>query len=375
MKLHSGSETQAGIYVGTATKIESRIKEWIAEDYTTMAQYFAARNGVVFLDGAQGRCGFDSGEALLATDSIFPVSSITKSFTGALIMILTEDGILSPNDFVYRHIPEFDGEGKKWVQIAHLLTHTSGINNNVENNENIKIPESINTDIELRRYLYAACHAPNLCEPGIKMSYSSLGLMLVGEIIERATGRLLPDIVHERLFRPLNMENTFLGAPDSIIDRIVHYPKSAYFDMNIRNRHRYSASSGAFSNARDLSIFGQMLLNKGEYNGVRLLSRLSVEAMTRNQIPGISAFHDGVQFSEAGWGYSLMLSLDKFDETGTLRSYKSFGHSGAGCSMFICDPVNGVVASLLCSTLKKEGDSHFERRFDRFFNMVMSGVV
>ena len=118
-----------------------------------------------------------------------------------------------------------------------------------------------------------------------------------------------------------------------------------------------------------------MLLNGGEYGGARILSRLSVEAMTRNQIPGVVSHHENVFFREAGWGFSFMLSLDKFDETGTLRSPATFGHSGAGCTMFIADPVNGVVAALMDCTMKNPKDEFYERRFDRFFNMVFSGVI
>ena len=294
-------------------------------------------------------------------------------------MILAEDGILAPTDLVYRHIPEFDGRGKNRVTIAHLLTHTSGIddekawNLSAEELQSVAVP--LGRDRQKVQHLYAMCRMENKNPPGVAMSYCSLGINLVGEIIERVTGRTLDVLFAERIFEPLGMSSTYLNVPENVLDQIVDYPANSYFGNSKKRLNQYSASSGAYSTARDLSIFAQMLLNRGVYNGTRILSRLSVEAMTRNQIPGISAIHDGVRFREAGWGFSLMISLDKYDETGTLRSPETYGHSGAGCSMFIVDPTNNIVATLMYCTMKKDNDDFFERRFDRFYNMIMSGVI
>ena len=374
----------AGIHVGTVNKIEARIQEWLETGYTPMAQYCAAHNGVIFLDGAQGKHNPDVNDQPLTVDSVFPVSSITKTFTATLAMMLTEDGLLAPTDRVYRHIPEFDGDKKDNVTIGHLMTHSAGIDDgdiwNMSEEEADKItisPENLARYPHLDKWFYAGCHIDNKRNPGEKMSYSSFSQRLVGEIIQRVTGKRLDVLMRERLFEPLGMTSTFLGVPESAYPRVVKFPKDAYFGFDERALKSISASGGAFSNARDLCVFSQMLLNKGEYNGVRVLSRLTVEAMTRNQIPGVSSYHEteGVFFKEAGWGYSFMISLDKFDETGTLRSPQTYGHSGAGCSMYIVDPVNNIVAVLMDCTMKHPGDSLYERRFDRFFNMVLSGVI
>ena len=378
MILMRGSERAAGIADHTAIKIENRIREWIHTGYTSMAQYMAARSGVVFLDGVQGA---DGASRALTTETIFPVSSITKTFTGAVVMMLADDGMLAPTDFVYRHMPEFDGDGKNRVTIAHLLTHTSGIDDDFEKYSEAEVeslaypggkPDGCG---KYDKYLYAACHLPNLYPPGTAMAYCSTGISIVGKIIERVTGMAFQDVVRERLFEPLGMTNSFIGVPEDEHHRVASYPENSYFIRGKGHLDSHSPSGGAYSNARDLCLFGQMLMNKGEYGGKRILSRLSAEAMVKNQIQGISAIHDGVRFREAGWGFSLMLSLDKYDETGTLRSPESYGHSGAGCSMFMVDPVNEIVAALIYCTIKNPRDEHFERRFDRFYNMVLSGVV
>ena len=382
MKLLSGTEAQAGICTGTAQKVEQRIADWLQEGYTPCAQYYAAHNGVVFLDGAQGGQNTGIDDTPLTSDSIFPVASITKTFTGALAMMLAEEGLLAPTERVYRHLPEFTGEGKEFVTIAHLLTHTGGLG---ESRVWRMSPEEIEKTIipsgfaerypHLDKWHYAACQTPNVQQPGEEMVYCSFGIGLVGEIMQRITGKRLDVLMRERLFEPLGMTSSFLNVPKEVYPRIVNYPKDAYFGADEGDRSSLSASGGAYSNARDLCVFAQMLLNKGEYNGIRVLSRLSVGAMTRNQIPGAVSHHEGVLFREAGWGFSLMLSLDKFDETGTLRSRETYGHSGAGCSMFIADPVNNMVAALIDITMKHPGDKVYERRFDRFFNMVFSGVL
>lgn len=379
MTLRFGTEREAGIYEGTAQKIETLAKRWIESGFTTSVAYLASHKGVVFAYGAEGTRTHGESAELLKPDTIFPIASITKILTGICIFILTEEGLLGPTRPVIEFIPEFTGEYKEQVLIHHLLTHTSGINNEdtwrfvQENKDSIEVPEGYAYDKDF----YIGCKAPLWKAPGQEMSYCGFGFKLMGEIIKRISGMSLDRFFTERIFKPLGMKDSYLVVPDEVTDRVIQYPDNAIFKNNskpesLKSQH---AAGGAFSTAYDLAVLGQMMQNKGTYNGVRLLSRASVEAMTRNQTKGIMSQYEGRVFKESGWGLPFMLALDKTDETGTLRSPQAFSHTGAGCTMLFIDPVYDIVATCMMVSLDSFGDGTLDRKFDNYLNVVLSGVL
>jgi CubicO group peptidase (beta-lactamase class C family) len=184
------------------------------------------------------------------------------------------------------------------------------------------------------------------------MSYCSFGYNLLGELARRVSGMPLADFVAARIFDPLGMENTFYVAPDSHADRIVTRPKDdlrSWFD-SYQHRHIPWPAGCAFSTAMDLAIFGQTFLNEGSYGDVRLLGVPTVEAMTRNQIPGISARNEWRLFPEASWGLGWIVNCREKNDPAfgeALLSSRAFGHGGAGGVYLWVDPVYQLVAVYL----------------------------
>lgn len=382
MNVTIGNEKQANINEGTKELIAKLVKSWTDGGYSPSITYAAARNGIVFANGGSGTLGNNRGE--IKPDTIFAIASITKLFVGTLIMQLAEEGLVAPTRAVCEFIPELQGDDKKSITIEHLLTHTSGIKDediwkiSEEELELVELPEDYlhkypNSD----KRFFAACQKPLWKKPGEQMEYCNFGIRIAGEIVCRITGKDLDTNIKERITGPMGLKDTFMVVPESHEERIVFYPeaddKKSWFNSP-ESRKTQSASGGMFSTALDLVEFGQMFLNKGMYNGKRILSRLSVEAMTKNHTKGIHSEFFGHIFKESGWGLPFILSLDKLDESGSLRSPNSFYHSGAGCTMVLIDPDNGVVASI-CQCTKKNEELMDQRKFDYYFNVVFGGVL
>lgn len=139
-------------------------------------------------------------------DDVFLLASITKPMTAIGIMILADGGQLALSDPVHKYIPEFTGGDRQLVTIRHLLTHTSGL------------PDQLAENVELRKrhaglkeFVAATCRTPLLFKPGTEVKYQSMGLLLAAEVAERVTKRPFRDFLRDELFRPAGMTKTSLG--------------------------------------------------------------------------------------------------------------------------------------------------------------------
>lgn len=282
-------------------------------------------------------------------DSIFQVMSMTKPFTGAAIMMLAEDGLLSINDRVEKYLPEFRGQmvaeknadgtrslrkPARPVTLRDLMTHTSGMSG----------PHAPLSDLyqKMDRTLAEAvkgfAEAPLEFDPGSRWLYSNTGIATLGRIIEVASGMPYERFIEERIFRPLGMTDSFFFPPAAKQSRIavVYTHKDGKLvragasalggdSTAFRPNAKYPAPEfGLYSTATDLFAFYQMMLNHGTLNGKRLLSKASVEAMTMVHTGELKAGH------LPGTGFGLTWEVVK-DPIGlvTLLSPGTFGHGGA----------------------------------------------
>jgi CubicO group peptidase (beta-lactamase class C family) len=172
------------------------------------------------------------------------------------------------------------------------------------------------------------------------MSYCSFGYRLLGEIIHRASGKTYEEFVQERLFTPLGMKDSYLAVPASVKDRVVKRESPAIFHewlSSERSLASVSPAGGMYTTVMDMAIFCSMLQNMGSYNGVRILSPVSVYEMTRNHIPGITSAYRGEFFPEAYWGLGFGINGTKKDG-GDLFSPEAYSHWGAAGVFFCVDP-------------------------------------
>jgi CubicO group peptidase (beta-lactamase class C family) len=390
MELKQGTHEEAGVSAAIVENLKQQATLWVDEGIHQGMVLLAARKGTIFLFDAFGKQTPEGDSPDMPLDAIFPLASLSKPITATAAMVLVEDGLLGLNRPVQEYIPEFVGENKEKVLVYQLMTHTSGIPDDEEVwtiiEERIDsgvdiIPPEENEHPEIHQIVQLGLDIPLARTPGELMVYSSYGIQLLGEIIRRVSGQSLQDFATERLFRPLGMDDTTYSVPDSLRSRVVIRPEHApYPDFNKPEvQERPSPSGGVFSTAMDMAIFGQMLLNEGSYGNGRVISPMTVRAMTRNQIPGISARIFEERFPEGGWGLGWSINLEYKGQTygEPLVPSSAFGHGGAGGVHMWMDPVNeivGVYFSIVMANQESDQPNDPISNSDLFMNMVSAAV-
>jgi serine-type D-Ala-D-Ala carboxypeptidase len=388
--LRYGDPEEAGMRSVRVRHVARLAQRWVEEGAAKALVVIAARRGIIVLHEAFGKLGPEPDAPNLPRDAIFPLASISKSLTAAAALILVDEGRLGLNRPVQEYLPDFQGEGKEQVMVHHLLTHTSGFDDEAlcaylhERERAGELPPSDKPPHPLRdawpflRYPEAAKRAPLARPPGQEMSYSSFGFSLVGEIVERAAGQPLESFARERIFDPLGMRDTCYGLPGLAPERVVRRAPDAKVTQ-ILGRPDFpreaDALGGVCSTAGDMAIFGQLLLSRGSCGSVRILSPASVAEMTRNQIPGIPARYKTEVFPEATWGLGLDVKGNKKAlRHGTLDSPATFGHGGGGGTYWWVDPTYELVGAYLSVTQDYDANLDEKWNADLFVNAITAAI-
>jgi CubicO group peptidase (beta-lactamase class C family) len=334
--------TRRGLDPECLSRISTRMKSLVDAGAIAGAVTLVARNGKVFHLEATGFQDLESRKPM-RTNTIFDVRSVTKTVTAVAVMTLIEEGKLGLNDPVEKYLAGF-----KKITIHHLLTHTSGLP--------FSRPAEIE-DITIKRDRTLAEVVALLAKqepeftPGTQFRYASSGFAILGRIIEVVSGKPYEQFVKERVFDPLGMRDSFFFIPDDRRARVASvYRKQdgkleKWREIDEYTRPaKYSAPEfGMYSTAEDLAAFCQMMLNGGTFRGRRVLSRMSVAAMTANHTMNIkSAVTQRPAYNGLGWG----LSGDPIDDF-PLTSPGSYGHNGAFGSLIWIDPKEGLVRIFL----------------------------
>ena len=382
MKLRQGTAQEAGMSPERVRYAASLAEGWVAQGIHPALVVLVARKGIVVQHEAFGRLTPEPGAPPLQLDTIFPLASVTKPITATAVMMLVEDGLLGLYRPVVDYIPEFVGQGKNRVMVHNLLTHTSGLRDEdvkahaEKKKDSVNIPPlDENQHPQIHKKLWLRYDAPLWKPPGEEMSYCNFGYTLLGEIVRRVSGSSLADFARERIFQPLAMADTDYIVPESITHRIVRRPEDALVsNYNTREAQEApGADGGAYSTVMDMAIFGQMFLNGGSYGGTRILSPASVTEMTRNQIPGISAWRGDEFFPEAGWGFGWNIHGNKKIH---LMSPRAFMHGGKGGTLLVVDPVYDMIGAYFSVALELTADGlRHKWCADLFINAVTAAVV
>jgi CubicO group peptidase (beta-lactamase class C family) len=285
---------------------------------------------------------YDAKAPGVAPNTIYDLASLTKPVvTTTAIAMLTAANRVQLDAPIERFLPEWgqapDANGwRKKLTIRHLLLHTSGLPAWQTYFQGTKGKKEI---------VAKALAEPLLTEPGTKVEYSDIGFILLGEIVERVTGKALDQFAHERIFAPLGMSNSLFDPPKNLLARIAPTENDTTFrkrlvhgevhDQNAWAMGGVAGDAGLFSTAADLAAFCQMMLNGGIYAHQRLLSRSTIAQFTRAVPIGDAA-------RALGWDVPSGES-----QSGKYFSAKSYGHLGyTGTSMWI-DPEKDVFVILL----------------------------
>lgn len=388
--LHEGSPEEAGVSPAAVERILVRGQEWIDDGIHSAIVLLAARRGVIFLHQAFGVRSENDLPGSLPLDTIYPVASITKVFTSTLVMTLVEDGLIGLTRPVQEYIPEFQGKRAETVLVHHLMTHTAGIDDEavfaaIDAQEGIEIdlpPREPTCHPDMHRWIHIGIKVSLAEEPGTVMMYSSFGVQLLGEIVRRVSGQSIDAFARDKIFDPLKMVDTFYSLPDELQPRVVLRPESAPYAEELNSykaQERPSPSGGMYSTAMDTAIFAQMFLNRGTYGDRRILSPVSVSAMTSNRIPGTEARFFDAKFPEASWGFGWSINAPYKGEAygEPLLSSGTYMHGGGGGTFLWVDPRDEIVGIFFSVVLKnREGDQPNEpvTCSGLFMNMVASAV-
>lgn len=315
------------------------------------AQLVVRRDGEVFFDQAAGYA--DNGKNFPITpETIFLTFSLTKPYTSACIFKLIEENQLDLGDKIGDFWPEFSCSGKEEMTIRQVLLHQSGLPKTRLIYQIINSPHwnKIITDLEKQKPVFP---------PGTKTAYQLLNYgFILGELIERVSGSPVDKYLKENFLVPLGLNRTYMRITDFQRDQFAPL-SSATLDHQfvawIFNTNRIRASllpaASLHSTAREMSIFFQMLLNGGEFDGQRYLKPETVELMTSLGFEG----YDESLGRKTRWGYGFFLGGDHIlhpeyiDGMGKGSSIETFGHYGQRNSMVWADRRTGTVVVFLCN--------------------------
>jgi CubicO group peptidase (beta-lactamase class C family) len=391
MKLRYGAPEEAGMSVECVRHLSHLAQGWVEQGMTPALVVLVARKGVIVLHEAFGSLTPDPDSPPLPRDAIFPILSISKPFTATAAMILVNDGLLGLNRPVQEYVPEFEGEGKQEVMVHHLLTHTSGLRDEdvhqdvadkLRDGRITALPYLASPRFEASpagfRYLSQAFGAPLSYRPGAEMSYSTIGFLLLGEVLRRVSGLPLPTFLRQRIFDPLELRDTHAGLPETLRPRLVRRRPNvpgAFFD-DPTDLEKLAAGGGLYSTARDLATFGQMFLSRGCYGDARILSPAAVAEMTRNQTPGVSASYKGEFFPESSWGLGWDVHSNKRSRREPiLYSPRAVSHSGLGGTFLWTDPVYDMVGAYLSIQIDVDPNTDSPTwRADLFANAATAAI-
>jgi beta-N-acetylhexosaminidase len=304
---------------------------------------------------AFGKQEYDAKSPAVNADTMYDIASLTKVVvTTTLVEKLVEGDFPSPLNLdapIERYLPEWlKGPQPEWrhkVTVRNLMTHTSGLP---------PFKEYWRTSTSKQETLARIFAEPLECEPGTKVVYSDLGIILMAEIIQRLTGKPLDVLANENIFGPLGMKHSMYNPPKTI------WPEIAPTEFDGQLRHRMlqgevhdenafaiggvSGHAGVFSTSPDLAVFCQMLLNGGVYAHQRILKRATIAEFTAPQALAQNA-------RTLGW-----VVPTEGSSSGHYFSSHSYGHTGfTGTTVWI-DPDRQLFVVLLTNRVHPTRENH-----------------
>lgn len=403
--LTEASPASVGMSAERLARIDNLVKEYVDKRWIAGATVLVARNGKIVYYKGLGYDDIDT-KTPIKKDAICRIASQTKAITSVAVMMLYEEGKLLLGDPISKYIPEFKNPrvldkfneadttyttvpAKREITIHDLLTHTSGIGyaqiGSKESNAiyyKAGVVGGIGVDkILLGDKMKILGGLPLMHQPGEKFTYG-LNTDLLGYLVEVISGMNLDEFFRKRIFEPLGMKDTYFYLPkekrsrlatlyteDSATKRIKKNGETyqlngtLYINYPDMDGTYYSGGGGLSSTAYDYSIFMQMLLNRGEYNGKRILSRAGVRMMTTNQIGDLN-----VGDNKFGLGFGIATEKSVVNNP---SSPGTFSWGGMFSSSYWIDPTEKIVAQFF---LQQFPNSHSDIH-DKFKALVYQAII
>ncbi|HUP52762.1 MAG TPA: serine hydrolase [Longimicrobiales bacterium] len=378
--LTTGQPEEVGLSSAVLDRIAPAMQELIDAGRTAGVVTLVARRGTIVHWDAHGWRVL--GEDRLERDDIFRIYSMTKPVTSVAVMMLVEEGRLALDTPLADVIPAFRGQ-QVWdagrlrapaspILIRHLLTHTSGLGygdigrtpvDSLYREARLGVWGSAG---DLEATVSEIASLPLIFDPGTRWNYS-LGVDVLGRVVEVVSGRSLDDFFRTRIFAPLGMDDTGFSVPVNELDDFtaVYGPgqgglqviESPVDGQHTRPAQWLSGGGGLTSTAGDYLRFAQMLLNEGELHGARLLRPETVRLMRSNHLPD-ELVPIGIGGADQGFGLGFAVSMGE-----NAGSYRWLGIAG---TFFWIDPTEEMIV-FAWNQLRPSGGAPIER--------VMAGIA
>jgi CubicO group peptidase (beta-lactamase class C family) len=362
--LAPASPESVGISSERLRRLDAAMKRLVDDKQVAGLVTLLERHGKIVDFNAVGQRNVKATDPL-QKDSIFRIYSMTKPVTGVAMMMLYEEGKWRLDDPVARYIPEFgklkvytgkndDGSSKledarRSMTMRELMTHTGGLgyvlNPNGPVDKMIIDGNVLNAQAPLQAMIDGLAKVPLLAQPGTRWSYS-IAVDVQGYLVEKFSGQPFADFVRARIFEPLGMKDTAFYVPKDKLSRFseVHTGAGAALAVDANRPDASivplgpSGGGGLFSTAPDYARFCEMLLQGGQFNGVRLLAPRTVEMMRTNHVnpDPLKTMAPGT-----GWGMDFQIVTDAA-AAGDSVSNGTFTWFGIAGTWFWIDPVEDL---------------------------------
>ncbi len=363
--LTSGSPQEVGMSGERLSRIDGIVHSAIERNEVPGAVVLVMRRGKIVYRKAFGDRAQVPVREPMTEDTIFDVASLTKVMaTATSIMILVEDGRVSLSDPASNYLPRFAKHNKGSITLLQLLTHYSGLRPDLDLNDPWQGYETAMERVYREQLLVL---------PGEKFIYSDINYLILAEIVRQVTEEPLHVFSSRRIFKPLGMSETGFMPSSELQVRIAptefregRMLCGEVHDPTASRMGGVAGHAGLFSTPDDTALYAQMILNRGRYRGVRILSPLSVLKMSTPQSP------DGEQ-DWRGIGFDIRTPLSA--NRGDLFPIGSFGHTGfTGTSLWI-DPYNEVVVLIFTSRLHPDGQGNVTSLRKRVASVVAASLI
>ena len=384
---------EVGLAGSRLAHIRSVMNRHVAEKQIPGAAWLIARHGKIAYQEAFGMADVEAGKPM-RLDTIHRIYSMSKPITSVAVMMLYEEGKFQLNDPVAKYLPEFakmqvavdekdpqtgkptlkTAPAKRPVTVRDLLRHTAGLtygyfSDTLVDQEYRKA--RVLSDLNLAEFVTNLTKIPLLYEPGTRWHYS-VSVDVLGRLVEVVSGKPFDQFLQERIFTPLDMRDTGFYVPADKKDRfaklysptkegkiqpaticatrqecVEKFPNAV--PSYLEPPTLLSGGGGLVSTAYDYLRFCQMLLNKGQYDGKRLLSRKTVQLMSSDNLGTIPGMGPG-----AGFGLGFAVSKAP-GEAGMMGSPGEYNWGGAAGTRFWIDPQEELIGIFMIQILPHTG--------------------
>jgi uncharacterized protein YbbC (DUF1343 family)/CubicO group peptidase (beta-lactamase class C family) len=332
-----------GLNQAKLAEMDRAVEQAIENKRMPGAVLWVEHSGDVYRKAYGNRAIVPSGEKM-TEDTIFDAASLTKVVaTTPAIMLLIERGKIRLEDRVNHYVEDLHPDAAE-ITVLHLLTHTSGLRPGIPGSPSWQGWEHA---IEL------ACREKPTNPPGTLFRYSDINFILLGEVVQQASGKKLQDFVRSEIHGPLKMTDTCYLPPTNNLSRIAPTEQSelgilrgVVHDPTARKMGGVAGHAGLFTTASDLARYARMLLNLGELDGVRVFKPETVKLMTSVQSPPAVDSRRGL-----GWDIDSGYSRPR----GKLFPLGSYGHTGWTGTCIWIDPFSKAFWMLLSNRVHPDG--------------------